>query len=764
MNDSGATITVVFGTDQHVCSANIARNTLAFFSGVCAQMLEEDADTQTLFFPFVSDERVIQILLSFFHTNQIVLVDFAPRVLFDTMMAANGMCIQPLLDKTIDEIARRWQESLANDIREQWGLNGHDLPLKDQIQIALENAIMFPFENAAAIPPYENTQDIKTSTPDWGWPLELLTLVLEKLPTPKLAAARAVSVECFNLITNKLLPRGDCEIQARTYYSLLPSTLGFAERHCVMMINQAIDLDLVRTHSSSSHPVHHLHIVHSTLTRQDKQAFHALSQLVGLQTLTFGACNALGLYGARAISSLTRLQCLKIGMDNEFGEEQAQFLAPLVSLTHLTIGNRNGLGAKGVCALASLVHLQRLEIGEKNHVGASLDALSRLVHLQHLVVGGKNGLGVEGARAIATLVQLRRLEIGCFNAIGADGVHVLLSSLDKLDYLSIGGGNNLVGMAPLSSPVVCLQHVRIGERNGFGPDGIEALSLLKNLKRLDIGEGNQIGEQGCRALSSLTSLRHLKIGNGNNLGSNEGSGIHAWASSLVHLQELEIGDENNIGGNGAWALSRLIHLKRLVIGFENHLGEEGAKAISCLTNLTELRIGGENEIGKRGVKAISSLVNLECLEIGNENGIGRGVKAISSLSNLRDLTIGYGNKIGVKGARALSQLKQLRRLDIGDENKIGVEGAKAISCLTNLTELRIGDENEIGEEGAKAISSLVGLTYLAIGMENNIGDKGAQALGCLTNLQKLCLYEDGNDLLPLTIHELQSRLPKTRIE
>jgi len=139
--------------------------------------------------------------------------------------------------------------------------------------------------------------------------------------------------------------------------------------------------------------------------------------------------------GAKAIACLSQLTSLDLGL-NRIGPTGAQAIAfSLHQLTDLDLF-KNGIECEGAQAIACLSRLTRLDV-DSNKIGPkgaqAIACLSRLTNLDIR----KNNIGDEGARAIALMPSLKHLDIQ-FNDLDADGLIVLMESLEKLDTIYLG--------------------------------------------------------------------------------------------------------------------------------------------------------------------------------------------------------------------------------------------------------------------------------------------------------------------------------------
>lgn len=454
---SKMSVELVFGVLGKCWHATVPRNLLIRFSTLCADMLEdveeEDSEEQSVVLPipFVQDPEIARLVVEFLQGKEIFLELQPPRSIFKIMMAANGMYIQKLLDKTTDEIAHRWECLSIETIRTQWGFVDN-LSAEQQEQIWKENDVIFSIDKETPKEQSSQQED------DWEWPVELVRFILEKMPTSELARMRAVCVEFYDLIHCQLLPRGD--FYTNMTKSLQNTTLGFAERHCIIWIRRPCDVELVLALEQSERGPRHIAIKHGV-------------KLSTTQIISLG--------------QLKCLERLEWKGDNDLREKGARELATFLTLKYLEIGKLNCIGAKGAAFLSNLSNLQHLEFGWWNALEEEgVKSLAALSKLEYLVIGSNNRIGVEGAKSIATLFNLKHLEIGDGD-IEEEGA-VALSSLFKLEYLVIGSNNNI------------------------GGNGAKAIATLENLQYLEIWDGNNIRAQGAKYLKALSKLEYLTIG------------------------------------------------------------------------------------------------------------------------------------------------------------------------------------------------------------------------------------------------------------
>lgn len=430
-------VKVVFGIAEcpDACfHAHLSRDTLVSSSKLCAKLLNgtpEEEDV-VLSIPLVLDMKIARLLVSFFERDDIVLEVFAPRVLFDVMLAAKNMKMADFLEDIATEIATRWLYLPSNEIRTQWGFSSN-LTAEKQARIALENSVLFRFEESK-----DPKQKEEETLEDWGWPTALLVSVLEKLPTLKLASLRVVCAEFYDIIHSQLTPHR--AVRVKMDERLPHVTLGFAERHCVFCLCSPRDFELVAAldqvadsgprHvaieiNNEIHPSHLYvlgqlknlrHLVYKKGDRKEKTTQHqeiqALATVSTLESLVIEDFSAIGAEGAKAVAKLSNLVRLKIGDYNNIGDKGAVFLSALSNLRHLEIGDFNFIGTEGAKSFNNLSRLEYLKIKRNNNIGVEgAKALATITSLQDLTIWDENNIGKEGARVLATLPNLKQLFI-----------------------------------------------------------------------------------------------------------------------------------------------------------------------------------------------------------------------------------------------------------------------------------------------------------------------------------------------------------------
>lgn len=527
--------------------ADVPRNVLQS-STFCTDMLENVGSEEqpiVLPIPFVSNPSIARVLVAFLLKKDVALAQQPPKAVFEIMLAANGMHMQELLDKTIDIIAGWWGNSSIEEIRAQWGF-ADNLSAEKKARIANETHVLFRFQNKTI-----ETQQRQEGK--WDWPVELLTLVMEKLSTRELARAQAICVECFNIIHYRLAPRGDVVVRLSNDGRFQEMALDFAERHATFFIDQPreVDMLLMRKSKFGSSP-RAIKIWYRVDISAEK--IRLLGQLNDLRRLDWLGENKLDESKLQALATLSQLTHLAIKFDHSC-RGGAKFLHPLSNLKWLFIHDENKLGAEGAKWLSKLFNLEDLIIRADNDIGAEgARFLSNLPNLQFLSIGERNKIGAEGAAFLAELSNLQRLVIGSENDIGAEGA-IFLAELFNLKWLVIGS------------------------KNDIGARGAASWKKLSKLEGLEIGDENAIGEEGARAIASLSNLKTLRIGNGNNIGTKSASCL----GDLSKLQTATIGSKNNIGLEGGKALATLPALQHLEIWSEgNNIGLKEAHTLKIL--------------------------------------------------------------------------------------------------------------------------------------------------------------------------------------
>lgn len=504
-------VELVFGCLEECWHATIPRDLLIRFSTLCADMLEDvgsEEQSIVLPIPFVSDLEIARLLVSSFLEEELFLETQPPKVVFELMMAANGMHMSHLLNKIIKEISYQWLFLSTSEIRTQWGFVDN-IPESKQEQIALENYILFSVE--------KEEDDIKNQDDDWGWPIELLTLVLEELSTQTLARVRAVCAECFDIVHTRLRPRGDASvpISSSTCINLKHVSLGLAERHCVFYIenpNDIVSIASLEQSSQGEHGPRHVKILHGA--KIGAEWISLLAQLRHLRRVEWEGKNNINKEEMQALCTLSSLEYLEFGERNNLRDTCAS-LSNLSQLKHLAL--KCNVGTADMNAVASLEHLEHLEIGRLNHLGGKcMECLKTLSNLTHLEIGDDNNIGEEGAKALSALSALRHFAIGDWNNLGEQGAKAL---------------------AALSN----LTDLEIGRENAIGKEGAKALATLSNLRHLVIGGWNNLGEEGAKALQPLLNLQYLRIGAMNDIGTQATRGL----ASLPNLKTLSISTFGN---------------------------------------------------------------------------------------------------------------------------------------------------------------------------------------------------------------------------
>jgi hypothetical protein len=252
-------------------------------------------------------------------------------------------------------------------------------------------------------------------------------------------------------------------------------------------------------------------------------------------------------------------------------------------------------------------------------------AIESLKYVTRLNCVGCSALTDNGFQQLGELVGLKELYFLHCKYLSS---LAFLAKLPNLQMLSIDGMLNVPHHK--SSPAVT-------------DDVIEAVSKMKNLRKLVVATRLDVSGIGLIHMANMTRLESLALerGAGANLTDN---GLKV-VCGLGRLRSLKITHCSELSDHSLNYLQRLQRLDSLELSCgddASNFTDEGARQISKLRGVRRLSLVGWEELSDRGVYHISKMKTLE------------------------DLNLRYANNITDAGLDHLQYLKRLKQLDLAD--------------------------------------------------------------------------------------------------
>lgn len=243
----------------------------------------------------------------------------------------------------------------------------------------------------------------------------------------------------------------------------------------------------------------------------------------------------------------------------------------------------------------------------------------------------------------------------------------------------------------------------------FSDEGMEPLSLLTNLTKLQLGYCNTITGGGFQYLTSLTNLLDLDV-----TGCNITDDGYGHIGRLTSLQCFQCIDCSNL---------HLIHLGNL-------------------TQLKVLYLQFSQQV--IDISPIGGMSNLEYLNMDNfEHLTISEMNSWSTLDKLKRVDL-YGSAVSNDILRCISQLPSLETLDVGDNMSFTSEGLGYLSIVTSLKGLYMSYCDCLTNDGLLYLSHLSQLTSLSISKCNSFDIRGLLDLTGLISLKELDITDCGN--------------------
>lgn len=269
--------------------------------------------------------------------------------------------------------------------------------------------------------------------------------------------------------------------------------------------------------------------------------------------------------------------------------------------------------------------------------------------------------------------------------------------------------------------------------------GLEAVSGLTKLKRINLHEAYPLGREGMAYLRNLTELRVLDLSNCNIM--------YGADTDLVNFSKLEELYANyDIPLKSVQQIARFRKLKSLVLR-ETKLDDAAVKLLITLPELTRLEIYGSH-ISDEGLAAIATCSRLERLVIASGFLTEKGAQHLPKLTQLKHLTL-MSQGVGDEAMRHVGAMKQLTSLSLAHAPLTNA-GVASLAGLTKLEDLNLYG-TQISDDAMKAVAQMPQLKELDLAY-TQVSDAGLQHLSVCPQLKYLILTRtpiSGNGLAHL---------------
>ncbi|MBN1488061.1 MAG: hypothetical protein JW981_10495 [Anaerolineae bacterium] len=231
--------------------------------------------------------------------------------------------------------------------------------------------------------------------------------------------------------------------------------------------------------------------------------------------------------------------------------------------------------------------------------------------------------------------------------------------------------------------------------------GLQAISVLKALERLDIKNGQSLTDQGLSHLTHLTHLTHLDL---------------RWI-----IQVTDTGIQN---------LQRLSNLRDLSLS-QAGITDKAARSLVSLTTLEKLDLRKCKNLSDRGLLHFERLPKLELLVLQSCPQITyQGMAYLQRVSSLKNLNLANCRGIDNQALLYLRELPHLTFLNISGNPQIANQGIAYLQSHPTLSSLDLS-QTGISDAGLRILATIPNLVYLDLSWCTHITDQG------ITNLQSL---------------------------
>lgn len=460
-------------------------------------------------------------------------------------------------------------------------------------------------------------------------------------------------------------------------------------------------------------------------------------------------------------------------------------IPPLPNLQKFIL--RYSLQQKGVLQLFSflsqLPHLSELEIIEvyDTFTNENLKHFSLLHHLESLTLDGcwsdKERFIPDERRFISDEDEFAFDEdwVGSTDEVLNEDVLSHIQHMTKLKKIKVDFSFTLTDLTlEHLSECKTLEEVNLG-RGEFGDEGLNALSQLKNLKKVCLSECSQATDSGFTSLLLMPSLEEIKLKGCNTLTLGALS-KPSYATNLVHLELqgarflckgnwefpmlkslfLECRDlelcaftfppslehlkiKSVLAKEHLSSLRPLVHLQALSIQMAI-LDQGGAVDLQIFKNLKKLHVlqlSGSQFASSHDVSILKELPQLESLDLENVSGLDdKTLIILSNLENLNYLSLRECQGFTSEGLKQLSRLKNLRELNLNWCSGISEEIFKELSKLEKLEELHLRSDQG-SESVLRAVTQIPHLKILHIVKNRIDNDKLQEIIDLHPTLQRI---------------------------
>ena len=332
-------------------------------------------------------------------------------------------------------------------------------------------------------------------------------------------------------------------------------------------------------------------------------------------------------------ASLPALKSLKILNCREFNDDMAASLTELDGLTVLSVTN-SGITDAGVKLLAdAFPDLKELDLSSNtNLTGTAMRAITSLEKLERLTLL-QNRFNDLHCRRLSNLPELRALDLRGNMEVG----DMTLKVVGKLPKLS--------GFKHRSTVV-----------SDLGMEGLAASPSLRAILMQDFAVSSDCGEQ-LRALENLTSLEIFRC---------QGFGTEGVLalSGMPELDRLTLRDLPEVSDEAMPAIATMPKLRRLYLHELTSVGDEGLANLADASELAVLDIWSLPRMTNASVEVIASLPKLKELSIRETGCSPEALEMILGIDTLETLVFKNGD-VPADLAEKVKADRKWRKLDLG---------------------------------------------------------------------------------------------------